>query len=65
MIGINATFPIPHEYLCIDQVLNVFQVAVAATHSLSDALKLTLSTQFNLATNDAHKFGLGIEFEPK
>ncbi|CAI2350922.1 unnamed protein product [Caenorhabditis sp. 36 PRJEB53466] len=40
------------------------QVAVAATHSLSPALKLTLSTQFNLATQDAHKFGLGLEFDP-
>ncbi|CCD71556.1 putative voltage-dependent anion-selective channel [Caenorhabditis elegans] len=40
------------------------QVAVAATHSLSPALKLTLSTQFNLAANDAHKFGLGLEFDP-
>ncbi|CAI4222040.1 unnamed protein product [Auanema sp. JU1783] len=38
--------------------------AVAATHNLSDAMKLTLSSQFNLAANEAHKFGLGIEFEP-
>ena len=42
----------------------MFQVALAATHSLSNALKLTLTTQFNLAANEAHKFGLGLEFNP-
>ncbi|PIC34057.1 hypothetical protein B9Z55_013824 [Caenorhabditis nigoni] len=46
------------------KVNSISQVAVAATHSLSPALKLTLSTQFNLAANDAHKFGLGLEFDP-
>ncbi|CAL2040310.1 hypothetical protein CAEBREN_05851 [Caenorhabditis brenneri] len=46
------------------KVNSASQVAVAATHSLSPALKLTLSTQFNLAANDAHKFGLGLEFDP-
>lgn len=43
---------------------NSNQVALAATHVLSNALKLTLSTQFNLAANEAHKFGLGLEFNP-
>ncbi|CAB3405937.1 unnamed protein product [Caenorhabditis bovis] len=46
------------------KVNNSSQVAVAATHALSPALKLTLSTQFNLVSNDAHKFGLGLEFDP-
>jgi voltage-dependent anion channel protein 2 len=47
------------------KVDNKSVIAFAGTHSLSSDLKLTLSTQFNLATNDAHKFGLGIEYEPK
>lgn len=46
------------------KINNASQVAVAATHALSPALKLTLSTQFNLVSNDAHKFGLGLEFDP-
>jgi len=46
------------------KVNNESQVAAAVQHSLSPALKLNLSTQFNLQSNDAHKFGLGLEFEP-
>ena len=42
---------------------NESQFAAAVQHSLSPSLKLNLSTQFNLATNDAHKFGLGLEFD--
>uniref|UniRef100_A0A1I7WN97 PI-PLC Y-box domain-containing protein n=1 Tax=Heterorhabditis bacteriophora TaxID=37862 RepID=A0A1I7WN97_HETBA len=43
---------------------NNSQVALAVTHSLSPALKLTLSTLCNLTTNESHKFGLGLEFNP-
>jgi hypothetical protein len=46
------------------KVNNESQVAVAATHSLSAALKLTLTSQFNLANNENHKFGVGLEFTP-
>lgn len=42
---------------------NDSQFAAAIQHTLSPSLKLNLSTQFNLATNDAHKFGLGLEFD--
>ncbi|PAV81065.1 hypothetical protein WR25_10663 [Diploscapter pachys] len=45
------------------KVNNSSQMAVAATHNLSNALKMTLSTQFNLHANEAHKFGLGLEYE--
>lgn len=43
---------------------NSSQVALAVTHSLAPELKMTLSSQFNLTSNDNHKFGLGLEYEP-
>uniref|UniRef100_A0A0K0DPF2 Voltage-dependent anion-selective channel protein 3 n=1 Tax=Angiostrongylus cantonensis TaxID=6313 RepID=A0A0K0DPF2_ANGCA len=43
---------------------NSSQVALALTHSLAPELKITLSSQFNLTSNDNHKFGLGLEYEP-
>ncbi|KAK6025381.1 hypothetical protein OSTOST_08725 [Ostertagia ostertagi] len=46
------------------KVNNSSQVALAITHSLSPDLKMTLSSQFNLSSNDAHKFGMGLEYEP-
>ncbi|VDL79557.1 unnamed protein product [Nippostrongylus brasiliensis] len=46
------------------KINNSSQVAVALTHSLSPDLKMTLSSQFNLSSNEAHKFGMGLEYEP-
>lgn len=43
---------------------NDSQAAVSATHTLSPAVKLILTSQFTLAANEAHKFGLGLEFDP-
>jgi voltage-dependent anion channel protein 2 len=68
--GTGADFAIATKYspsrdaIIRAKVNNQSVVAVAFTHSLSPALKLTLSTQFNLANNEAHKFGLGVEFDP-
>ncbi|KJH43337.1 eukaryotic porin [Dictyocaulus viviparus] len=44
---------------------NHSQVALAVTNNLSPELKITLSSQLNLISNDAHKFGLGLEYEPQ
>ncbi|VDM54994.1 unnamed protein product [Angiostrongylus costaricensis] len=43
---------------------NSSQVALALTNNLAPELKITLSSQFNLTSNDNHKFGLGLEYDP-
>ncbi|GMS96772.1 hypothetical protein PENTCL1PPCAC_18947 [Pristionchus entomophagus] len=43
---------------------NESQFGAAVQHTLSNSLILNLSTQMNLASNEGHKFGLGLEFTP-
>ncbi|GMR49099.1 hypothetical protein PMAYCL1PPCAC_19294 [Pristionchus mayeri] len=43
---------------------NESQLGAAVQHTLSNSLILNLSTQMNLASNEGHKFGLGLEFTP-
>ena len=43
---------------------NKSTLAVALTHALSPSLKLNLTSQLNLHSNQDHKFGLGLEFDP-
>ncbi|GMT24596.1 hypothetical protein PFISCL1PPCAC_15893 [Pristionchus fissidentatus] len=68
--GTGANFAVATKYSPSRDVTfraklnNESQFAAAVQHTLSPALKLNLSTQMNLTSNEAHKFGLGLEFEP-
>ncbi|KHJ93877.1 eukaryotic porin, partial [Oesophagostomum dentatum] len=62
--GLAAKYAPSRDLLLRAKVNNSSQIALAATHSLSPDLKMTLSTQFNLSSNDQHKFGVGLEYEP-
>ncbi|CAJ0579865.1 unnamed protein product, partial [Mesorhabditis spiculigera] len=46
------------------KINNESNVAISATHSISQGLNLNLTSHFNLTNNEAHKFGLGLEYTP-
>lgn len=62
--AIGAKYSPTRDLILRGKVNNSSQVALALTHSLSSDLKLTLSSQFSLSSNEAHKFGIGFEYEP-
>ncbi|KAJ1362646.1 Voltage-dependent anion-selective channel protein 1 [Parelaphostrongylus tenuis] len=62
--GLAAKYSPTKDLTIRSKLNNSSQVALALTHNLSSDLKITLSSQFNLTSNDNHKFGLGLEYEP-
>jgi len=64
--GIAAKYSPSADLLVRGKVDHKSNVALAATHSLSKDLKLTVSTQFVLTgvAENAQKFGLGFEYTP-
>jgi len=64
--GLAAQYKMTCDMTLRAKINNNSQVAIAATHSLSPLLKLTLSSQFNLHQfqDGGHKFGIGLEYEP-
>lgn len=64
--GLASKYHLSDEITLRGKVDNKSSVALSSTHSLSDALKLTFSTQFNLvnAPETSNKFGVGLEYTP-
>lgn len=64
--GLVSKYKVNPGLVLKSKIDNKSQVAIAATHDLSPAVKLTLSTQFGLVSvPDVHnKFGIGLEYNP-
>ena len=64
--GLASKYKVNPGLVVKSKVDNKSQVSIAATHELSQAVKLTASTHFGLLNvPDVHtKFGLGLEYNP-
>jgi len=65
--GLAAQYKPTTDLTVRAKINNTSHVAIAATHSLSPKLKLTLSSQFSLHQfhDGGHKVGIGLEYEPQ
>ncbi|KAI1715498.1 eukaryotic porin domain-containing protein [Ditylenchus destructor] len=64
--GLATKYRLSDDISLRGKVDNKSTVALSSTHNLSDALKLTFSTQFNLVNtpDTTNKFGVGLEYTP-
>lgn len=64
--GLASKYQVNKDFTLQGKVDNKSQVALSAIHNLSDAVKLTLTTQFGLvsSTDSSNKFGVGVEYKP-
>jgi len=62
--SIASKYKLNKELTMQGKVDNNANVALSATHSLSDAVKLTLSTHFGLTKPEPQKFGVAVEYKP-
>lgn len=62
--GFATKYQVNPDFCLRTKVDNKAQVSVAATHNLSEAAKLTISSHFGLAgvPETANKFGIGLEY---